>query len=315
MTELLARFVSAFKRGIEGEMAAIRDGAAAAEIPLLRGEDLGALRYSFALLVPERLAAGNACSLKTARGEQRVVIERADDDRVMFTAEQAVDVAAPCALVVAPWFLHERLLQALDRISAAPLALTLFGKQPPKRTASPLVRDHAALNAGQRAAVQLCADSELAFVWGPPGTGKTATLVHVIDELVARGERILIASTTNAAIDQLLAKLATHPWFAPGTFVRLGRSDADTFGSELADVVDQRHSARTDELARLRRRRRRRGRGPLPARAARRARARVDRAADAVRRAAAAPARRRARRACSPPPTRSPRSTRRASCA
>jgi superfamily I DNA and/or RNA helicase len=100
--------------------------------------------------------------------------------------------------------------------------------------------------------VQLCADSELAFVWGPPGTGKTATLVHVIDELLANGERILIASTTNAAIDQLLAKLAARPDFAPGVFVRLGRSEADTFGAELADIVDARQSAQRDRLVALR---------------------------------------------------------------
>src|SRR6185437_16045769 len=113
------------------------------------------------------------------------------------------DVTGSCALIVAPWFLYERLADALDGIAAAPLAMTLFGKRPPVRVPSALHRDHAALNASQRAAVQLCADSNLAFVWGPPGTGKTATLVHVIDELVARGERILIASTTHAAIDQL----------------------------------------------------------------------------------------------------------------
>src|SRR6185437_839037 len=73
-------------------------------------------------------------------------------------------------------------------------------------------------------------------------------------ELLARGERILLASTTNAAIDQVLATLAGRPWFAPGTFVRLGRSDTDTFGTELADIVDRRRGTRRDELARLRRR-------------------------------------------------------------
>ena len=254
VSELLARFVAAFKRGIDGELAAMRDAAAASEIALVRGEDLGGLRYSFGLTARERLVPGTACALKTAAGEHRVAIEHADGDRVTISAGQAIDVTGPCALIVAPWFLYERLAQALDGIAAAPLAMTLFGKQPPVRVPSALQRDHAALNASQRAAVQLCADSNLAFVWGPPGTGKTATLVHVIDELLARGERILLASTTNAAIDQVLATLAGRPWFAPGTFVRLGRSDADTFGTELADIVDRRRGTRRDELARLRRR-------------------------------------------------------------
>ena len=254
MPELLARFVAAFQRGIEGELRAMREAAGASELALGRGEDLGGLRYGFEVTAAPRLAAGTACALRTARGEQRVVLERVADDRVTLAADQPVDVTAACALVVAPWFLHERLVHALAAIREAPLALTLFGKRPPRRVPAELVRDHAALNASQRAAVRLCAESELAFVWGPPGTGKTQTLVHVIDELVARGERILIASTTNAAIDQLLAKLATRPWFAPGTFVRIGRSDAETFGAELADLVDQRLGARRDELARLRRR-------------------------------------------------------------
>ena len=254
MAELLARFVAAFKRAIEGELAAMRDSAEAFEIPLARGEELGGLRYSFELPAAERVTAGASSVLKTARGEQRVAIERVADGRVTIGAAQAIDASAPCTLVVAPWFLYERLVQALDGITAAPLALTLFGKTAPVRDPRALLCDHAALNPSQRAAVQLCVDSNLAFVWGPPGTGKTATLVDIIEELLARGERILLASTTNAAIDQVLAKLAPRPWFAPGTFVRLGRSDADTFGTELDDLVDRLDHTRKDALAKLRRR-------------------------------------------------------------
>jgi hypothetical protein len=248
VAELLARFISAFKRGIEGELAAMRASAAAYEVPLAAGQELGALRYSFE--TSERLMPGTVCVLKSARGEQRVTIERAGDGRVTFTATMAVE--EPCVLVVAPWFLYERLVAALDEIREAPLALRLFGKEPSARTATALARDHSDLNASQQAAVQLCAEAGVAFVWGPPGTGKTVTLVHVIEELLARGERILLASTTNAAIDQVLAKLAARPGFVPGTFVRLGRSDANTFGAELADLVDARRGKGRDRLAQLR---------------------------------------------------------------
>jgi AAA domain len=252
MADLLARFVSAFKRGIEGELAAMHDAAEAFEIPLARGEDLGTLRYSFEVTAGDRLAPGTVCSLKTPRGDQRVTLERVGLERVTLVATQHIDLEASCALLVAPWFLYDRLLAALAEINDASLAMKLFGKEPPARTQTVLTRDHAALNTSQRAAVQLCAESELAFVWGPPGTGKTITLVHVLDELLARGERILLASTTNAAIDQILAKLSTRPWFAPGTFVRLGRSDADTYGTELGDILAERRGAKRDELARLR---------------------------------------------------------------
>jgi hypothetical protein len=78
----------------------------------------------------------------------------------------------------------------------------------------------------------------------------------VLEELLAQGKRILLASTTNAAIDQLLAKLAARPWFAPealaGRFIRLGRSEEDTFGAALADVVGRMQGEHRRSLDQLR---------------------------------------------------------------
>ncbi|HSS02294.1 MAG TPA: AAA domain-containing protein [Kofleriaceae bacterium] len=261
MTELVAKFVAAFKRGIEGEVAAMRESAEAFEIRLTNGEDLGALRYRFDVPTStERLAPGMVASLRTPRGDGSATVERIDGGRITIAAMQPIDVGERVALVVAPWFLYDRLVQALDRIDpsrhAVALALALFGKHPPSRVATPLRCDHGALDASQRAAVQLCSDSELAFVWGPPGTGKTVTLTHVIEELVAQGHRILLASTTNAAIDQVLAKLSGRAWFADevaaGRLIRLGRSEAETFGAELGDVVARMHDVHRTSLGRLR---------------------------------------------------------------
>jgi len=246
---LHGKFIAAFQRGIEGELDAMKASAEAFEVPLARGEELGALRYTFELPAHDRLVPGTVCALKSG---QRVTIERVAEDRVTLVATQPIDLGADNALVVAPWFLYDRLIQALADMKPSQLALTLFGKQPAVRGEATILREHGELEASQRAAVQLCASSNLAFVWGPPGTGKTVTLVHVLEELLARGERILVASTTNAAIDELLAKLAARGQLLPGTFVRLGRSEADTFGTELADIVDARRGAKRNELSRLR---------------------------------------------------------------
>ncbi len=262
MRDLLARFVAAFKRGIEGELAAMQDSAESFEIALTGGEELGSSRYSFQLVTSsDRLVPGTVCSLRSTHGEQRITVERTDETRITLSATQPIDVSAsPIVLVVAPWFLYDRLLQALGELDvdrhAVSLALRLFGKHPHTRIATELRCDHAGLDASQLAAVQLCSDSDLAFIWGPPGTGKTVTLTHVVEELLAQEQRILLASTTNAAIDQILAKLSKLPWFAAaveaGTLIRLGRSTEETFGAELADIVQRKHGAHRGSLDRLR---------------------------------------------------------------
>jgi ATP-dependent RNA/DNA helicase IGHMBP2 len=66
-----------------------------------------------------------------------------------------------------------------------------------------------ALDARQREAVEGALRSgDIALVWGPPGTGKTRTLVEVVRQRVARGERVLCAAPSNTAVDNLGIRLA-----------------------------------------------------------------------------------------------------------
>ncbi|MEY4673147.1 MAG: DNA-binding protein [Planctomycetota bacterium] len=65
------------------------------------------------------------------------------------------------------------------------------------------------LDASQREAVVHCMRSEdVALVHGPPGTGKTRTLVEVVRQAVARGERVLATAPSNVAVDNLGERLA-----------------------------------------------------------------------------------------------------------
>jgi ATP-dependent RNA/DNA helicase IGHMBP2 len=66
------------------------------------------------------------------------------------------------------------------------------------------------LNASQSAAVeQILAANELAVVHGPPGTGKTTTIVQAIKNLIRQNEKqILVVAPSNTAVDLLSEKLA-----------------------------------------------------------------------------------------------------------
>ncbi|RAK70168.1 AAA domain-containing protein [Hymenobacter edaphi] len=65
------------------------------------------------------------------------------------------------------------------------------------------------LNASQLAAVQLVmAAKDVAIIHGPPGTGKTTTLVQAILETIRRERRVLVCAPSNTAVDLLTEKLA-----------------------------------------------------------------------------------------------------------
>lgn len=61
------------------------------------------------------------------------------------------------------------------------------------------------LNEGQTAAVHRALSSELSYIWGPPGTGKTRTLARVAEAFFRLGDSVLIAGPTNQATDHLLS--------------------------------------------------------------------------------------------------------------
>lgn len=50
---------------------------------------------------------------------------------------------------------------------------------------------------------------DLTLVWGPPGTGKTTTIIHIINQWIGsakEAEHILVAASTNNALDNVLEK-------------------------------------------------------------------------------------------------------------
>ncbi|GAB6065216.1 IGHMBP2 family helicase [Aquifex pyrophilus] len=64
------------------------------------------------------------------------------------------------------------------------------------------------LNEYQKEAVRKAVEAEKVFlIHGPPGTGKTTTLVACIEELVRRGNKVLAVADSNIAVDNLVERL------------------------------------------------------------------------------------------------------------
>jgi len=68
------------------------------------------------------------------------------------------------------------------------------------------------LNESQTNAVKqiLEFDNKATIIHGPPGTGKTTTLVASVEALVKRGHKVIICAPTNAAVDNISQKLITQ---------------------------------------------------------------------------------------------------------
>ena len=75
-------------------------------------------------------------------------------------------------------------------------------------------------NTAQNRAVNTAVNAnDFALIHGPPGTGKTYTIARVIRALVARGDRILVSSLTNRAVDNVLETLREQGF---EDFLRIG---------------------------------------------------------------------------------------------
>lgn len=55
----------------------------------------------------------------------------------------------------------------------------------------------------QQAVAAIAANEQLTIVHGPPGTGKTTTLIEAILQLIKAGEKVLVSAPSNTAVDNI----------------------------------------------------------------------------------------------------------------
>jgi len=92
-----------------------------------------------------------------------------------------------------------------------PLVDILFDLQISTQTQRQLNFINENLDESQREAVEFCMhQNELAIIHGPPGTGKTTTLVEIIKQEVKNGKKILFSAVSNVAVDNMTEILANE---------------------------------------------------------------------------------------------------------
>ncbi|KAI1613162.1 P-loop containing nucleoside triphosphate hydrolase protein [Exophiala viscosa] len=118
-----------------------------------------------------------------------------------------------------------KLLKAPESSSYTSLQRVLLGLSSPGtpdlEKTKDLVFSDPTLNPSQQDAIRFALSSpEIALIHGPPGTGKTYTLIELILQLLKQDQRVLVCGPSNISVDNIVERLALTSPSTP--IVRLG---------------------------------------------------------------------------------------------
>ncbi|MGW5685085.1 AAA domain-containing protein [Nonomuraea sp. NPDC003754] len=124
----------------------------------------------------------------------------------------------------------------------------LFGRGQPRIERCPtperFIRGyrHRQLNDRQRQAIEQALGSDLTFVWGPPGTGKTDVVACIAEGCFRQGLRVLFVAPTKVAVDQAMERicelLSDEEGFDAGLVQRAGEIELASLAAKFGEQIN-----------------------------------------------------------------------------
>jgi len=190
------------------------------QIPTLK------VRRTKAVDLPHQFKAGSQVELYTLQdqekqgGKLKGIINWVDRNamEILFATERLPDWVFKNSIGLNSFFderSYKVMLRALEIIEGAKNCRTaelrdkLLMKSPPMFTQHAKFSFNEQLNDSQNKAIELALNaSDYMVIHGPPGTGKTTTLVNCIKQLPFDELPVLVCAPSNAAVDHLVIKLS-----------------------------------------------------------------------------------------------------------
>lgn len=119
-----------------------------------------------------------------------------------------------------------RILQELLIVKEMQLKSILFGTYKPRTHTESVYNIDKKLNSSQKQAVlKALQTQDFQIILGPPGTGKTTIISELCKKFTARGERVLLTSWMNVAIDHALQAVLKDNIIDKNKVCRVGAGD------------------------------------------------------------------------------------------
>ncbi|KIM41418.1 hypothetical protein M413DRAFT_72013 [Hebeloma cylindrosporum] len=204
-----------------------------------RPGDLARIEANVTSTTSTKRPKASASSADTKASQAEGVVYKVSDTRIVIAVDSSesssedLDLPERCrVLKLANSVTYDSMDKAINHLEkmAIPadgksgeltsLVQVLLGMKPPapKDRMDKLAFFDDTLNDSQKVAVRFCLESlEVACIHGPPGTGKTHTLIEIIRQLTTetsanpKPQRVLVCGASNLSVDNILERLLALP--------------------------------------------------------------------------------------------------------
>lgn len=150
----------------------------------------------------------------------------------------------------------EILLKALSNIdlsdSRSALSSYLDGLNPSRDISNETLIYPFGCNESQKLAVETALRNSISIVEGPPGTGKTQTILNIIANLIVQNKTVAIVSNNNSAVFNVREKLVKYGYGMLVASLGNNENKASFFDNKEEQTVDENFKISKDELIKAR---------------------------------------------------------------
>lgn len=213
----LKGILSEFRDALEEEIDKIKKSGQSSTL-LFAGRQIeshgGDLWYRFNVEYVPSLPADTPCKLIVGQNQYDVtVISFEENAIVVFTKAPLPDTIGKARLENGATVLMERLIKCVEENAEKenPAGKRMLPSDGELCTAKKIF-EYNDLNLdanntpSQSDAIRSTLSSDITYIWGPPGTGKTTVIGQIIDELYKHDRSVLVVSHTNTAVDGAIEK-------------------------------------------------------------------------------------------------------------